>query len=86
MFNQVVQFVRIYAACHGEDVLIYFTLSKAVVFTVKRAGILSLTIFREFWGISAPTHFTWAAGAKCSWRLVQEFSHGEMLMKAQCGF
>lgn len=45
-FNQVVLFIRIYAALRDEDVLTYIALSKAVIFTVKR--VLSLTIFQEF--------------------------------------
>lgn len=47
LFNQIVLFLRIYAALHDEDVLAYLNLSKAVIFTVKRSGILSLAIFQE---------------------------------------
>lgn len=36
LFNHIVLFLRIYAALHDKDVLAYFNLSKAVIFTVKK--------------------------------------------------
>lgn len=46
MFNQVVPFVRIYAALHGEGVLTPLPQIEAVILAGGRTGILSPIIFQ----------------------------------------